>query len=297
MAIYYRHYKGNIYRFLYEAKHSETGEELVVYQAMYGNHEIWVRPKEMFYGFVEIDGDKQFRFAKITKEEVLAIVSICDNFSSCFPDIDYKNEFSRLNESIDVFSKSVRAMITLLNDRKILPPHLCDNLKTDDDIENKVFEMILSENYEEKLQDIFHLIQIWGGITGRNIYVFGDGFNWNDILPKYKLLVDKCIQIREVNETTISNLCRVVKEINSSVKYLGTSFITKHVRFWLYRNLRLKALPIYDSIMAKTIMKKQSAQISNLKEYWLLMYYQSIKLNIDLMPLERQIFKSVFYRR
>lgn len=69
MAIYYRHYKGNVYRFLYEAKHSETGDELVVYQALYGNRGIWARPKDMFYGCIEIDGYKQFRFTEISREE------------------------------------------------------------------------------------------------------------------------------------------------------------------------------------------------------------------------------------
>lgn len=297
MAIYYRHYKGNIYRFLYEAKHSETGEELVVYQALYGNGEIWARPKDMFYGCVEIDGHKQFRFTEIPGEKAISIISNSEKIPPLFPDLDYKNEFCRLDDSTNVFSKSVRAMITLLNDRKMLSSHLYNTLKTDDDIENKIFEMVLSEDYEDKLQDIFHLIQTWGGIAGRHIYIRDRGFKWEEILPKYKFLVDECLRVNEVNETTISSLCKVVKEINASVKYLGPSFITKHVRFWLYRNLRLKALPIYDSIMAKTIMNKQSAQIGNLEDYWLLMYNKSRELNIDLMPLERQIFKYAFYRR
>ena len=42
---YYRHFKGNIYRILHIAKHSETLEDIVVYQAMYGERSIWVRPK------------------------------------------------------------------------------------------------------------------------------------------------------------------------------------------------------------------------------------------------------------
>ena len=37
---YYKHYKGNIYKFLAEARHSETQEEMIVYEAMYGEHQI-----------------------------------------------------------------------------------------------------------------------------------------------------------------------------------------------------------------------------------------------------------------
>lgn len=44
----YRHFKGNEYLILYVAKHSESLEEFVVYQAMYGEMGIWVRPLEMF---------------------------------------------------------------------------------------------------------------------------------------------------------------------------------------------------------------------------------------------------------
>lgn len=288
MGQYYKDYTGNIYRLLHEAKHSESKEEFVIYQALYGNNEIWARPKDMFYGY---------DFKEISREEALSIVSGIENFSPYFPNIEYKNEFGRLNDSIDIFSKSVRSMMTLLNDRDIVSADLYDNLKTDDDIENKIFGMVLSEDYEDKLQDIFHLIQTWGGVTGRHIYIRGNGFNWDDILPKYKILVNECLKVEEVNKNTISTLCQLVREINASIKYLGVSFITKHVRFWLYRNLGKNALPIYDSVMAKTVMNKQSVQIWNLEEYWLQMYYKSLELKIDLMPLERQIFKYSFDRR
>ena len=45
---YYRDFKGNIYRVLHIAKHSETLEDMVVYQAMYGERGAWVRPLAMF---------------------------------------------------------------------------------------------------------------------------------------------------------------------------------------------------------------------------------------------------------
>lgn len=53
----YRHYKGKVYNVIGIAKHSETLEELVVYQAQYGEEQIWVRPKEMFFDTVDVNGE------------------------------------------------------------------------------------------------------------------------------------------------------------------------------------------------------------------------------------------------
>jgi len=58
----YQHYKGNKYEVLGVAKHSETLEKMVVYKALYGDNQIWVRPLEMFLGIVEKDDEKVERF-------------------------------------------------------------------------------------------------------------------------------------------------------------------------------------------------------------------------------------------
>ena len=70
---YYKHFKGNIYRVLHIAKHSETLEDMIVYQAMYGERGIWVRPKTMFEETIERDGKIIRRFEEITNEEAEAI--------------------------------------------------------------------------------------------------------------------------------------------------------------------------------------------------------------------------------
>jgi hypothetical protein len=61
----YRHFKGNEYLVLYLAKHSETLEELVVYQAMYGEMGIWVRPLKMFLEQVKVEGKLVNRFEEL----------------------------------------------------------------------------------------------------------------------------------------------------------------------------------------------------------------------------------------
>ncbi len=59
----YRHYKGQRYRVLGTAQHSETLELLVVYQALYGARGWWVRPASMFNESVGVNGTRVPRFA------------------------------------------------------------------------------------------------------------------------------------------------------------------------------------------------------------------------------------------
>ena len=61
----YRHFKGNEYEVIALAKHSETLEPLVVYRALYGAGEVWVRPASMWNETLEKDGKLYRRFTFI----------------------------------------------------------------------------------------------------------------------------------------------------------------------------------------------------------------------------------------
>ena len=65
----YRHFKGKFYKVIAVATHTETEEQLVVYQALYGNYGYFVRPLESFISKVDQDkypeADQEYRFERI----------------------------------------------------------------------------------------------------------------------------------------------------------------------------------------------------------------------------------------
>lgn len=71
LGIRYRHYKTQkLYEVIGQARHSETYEEMVIYKALYlcekfGNCQIWVRPKQMFFENVMHNGENVPRFQRV----------------------------------------------------------------------------------------------------------------------------------------------------------------------------------------------------------------------------------------
>ncbi len=74
---FYRHFKGGLYQVLNIAKHCDTSEQLVVYQALYGTFEVYARPLESFCEMLSPekypDRIQQHRFEEISRDEISVI--------------------------------------------------------------------------------------------------------------------------------------------------------------------------------------------------------------------------------
>lgn len=70
----YRHFKGDLYLLEDLAKHSETGEEYVIYRKLYGDCSLWIRPRDMFLSPVDKekypDCKQEYRFQLVELESV-----------------------------------------------------------------------------------------------------------------------------------------------------------------------------------------------------------------------------------
>lgn len=67
---FFKHYKNKPYKYIGVAKHSETLEDVVIYETLYENKlaKVWVRPKDMFFESIVVEGKQTPRFRKIPLE-------------------------------------------------------------------------------------------------------------------------------------------------------------------------------------------------------------------------------------
>ena len=89
---FYRHFKNKMYQIVAIACHSETGEKMVVYQALYGEFKVWVRPLANFMEEVDRekypDAGQKFRFEKAEGNVINEALDGKEEKTSCQPGLN-----------------------------------------------------------------------------------------------------------------------------------------------------------------------------------------------------------------
>lgn len=142
----YKHFKGNKYQIITLAKDSETGEEMVVYQALYGNYQMYVRPLSMFLSLVDEkkypEKKGEYRFTKIDgTEEDAENIEKTESFNTQIKETEVKTKETHPSkaESPEISNNETQTE---------------DNIEGDQ-LENFVDPMVLdfldADTYEERL--------------------------------------------------------------------------------------------------------------------------------------------------
>ena len=128
----YRHFKNKLYQIVTVATHSETGEKLVIYQALYDDFGIYARPLDMFVS--EVDHEKypdvkqKYRFEKITLKDKPEDMPEPDADEGQAPDADEgQAPDPRLMEFLDAdtFEEKYNILISM---RDIITDRLIDDI-------------------------------------------------------------------------------------------------------------------------------------------------------------------------
>lgn len=140
----YKHFKGNLYQIIAIAEHTETGEMLVVYQAMYGDFKIFARPLSMFVSPVDRekypDVTQEFRFELQGPEAARqkAETEVCSQTDSVSP----KAEMETVSQSDRMNSETVKDKTD--SGQTVLPEQELH-------IDPLVLEFLDADNYEQRL--------------------------------------------------------------------------------------------------------------------------------------------------
>lgn len=134
------------------------------------------------------------------------------------------------------------------------------------------------------LDGVFHRIQLWGGNTGRFIYVKGGGFAANFDLRAYEALA----QAAASRQAAVEKIPRIQKAAGD-IGFLGISFASKHASFWS-QAAGTPCLPIYDRLVAQGCFGNLAADWGFYARYVDEMSRHAEEAGLGVATLERRAF-------
>ena len=150
---FYRHFKGKLYQIKCIALHSETGEPMVIYQAMYGTYKIYARPLAMFMEEVDHvkypDVTQKYRFEKV--ELVDAQEKSCVSQGVEISENQKRVEVSYNSQGTETLGKSqgVETLGTLKEVETLSATEATD--PSEIPLDPKILEFLDARTYDEKL--------------------------------------------------------------------------------------------------------------------------------------------------
>lgn len=144
----YRHFKGNLYQVITLAEHSETGEKLVIYQALYGEYKVYARPLS---GFLEKLDNEKYPDAK--QEYRFEPVNVTEKKQECKPAgaAEKKQEY----EPADAAEKKQECELSGAAEKQEIESFRADDSSAGGekipDIDPLVLEFLDADSYEERL--------------------------------------------------------------------------------------------------------------------------------------------------
>lgn len=137
----YRHFKDKLYQVKCIAYHSETKEKMVVYQALYGDYSVYVRPYDMFMSPVD-----RLKYPEVQQKY---------RFEQVFPDgssMPQNKVLSNVSEQMEESAASITAQSTAAQERKVLDVEMTEEKAPEETIDPRLERFLDAESYEEKLE-------------------------------------------------------------------------------------------------------------------------------------------------
>ena len=142
----YKHFKGNLYQIVTIAQHSETGEQLVIYQAMYGDFKTYARPLAMFTS--EVD---KVKYPEVQQRFRFELQGADADRQTCESDTVNGAQDASTGAVLTAIAQDAAAQPASVATHPVLPAAHIEVAEEEPALDPLVLEFLDADSYEQKL--------------------------------------------------------------------------------------------------------------------------------------------------